>query len=57
MTIPQIKGFLGAIVRRKAVEGANFVSNVAVGAQGDSKGIKKTVKNYLKIKSGKVDGR
>lgn len=50
MTIPQIKGFLGAIVRRKAVEGATFVSNVAIGAQGDSKGIKKTVKNYLKVK-------
>ena len=53
MTIPQIKGFLNAIVRRKAVEGATFVSNVAVGAQGDSKGIKKTVKNYLKVRNEK----
>lgn len=53
MTIPQIQGFLGAIVRKKAIEGATFVSNVAVGAQGDSKGIKKTVKNYLKIKNEK----
>ena len=51
MTIPQLTGFLAAIVRRKAVEGATFVSNVAVGAQGDSKGIKKTVKHYLKLKN------
>ncbi len=53
MTIPQIKGFLGAIIRSRAVEGASFVSNVAVAAQGDSKGIKKTVNNYLKVKNSK----
>lgn len=48
MTIPQIHGFLLAIVRRKATEGAVFVSNVAVAAQGDSKGIKKAIETYVK---------
>lgn len=53
MTIPQIKGFLGAIVRKKAIEEATFVSNVAVASQGKAKSIKKTVKSYLKIKNEK----
>jgi hypothetical protein len=46
MTIPQIKGFMEAILRRTAMYNAVFISNVAVGAQCDSKTIKKTIKNY-----------
>lgn len=50
MTIPQIRGFLTAIMKRKATDGATFISNIAVGTQGDSKGIKKAIKEYLKLR-------
>jgi len=48
MTVTQIRGFLEAINRKKAKDYAFFVSNVATGAQGSSKGIQKTIKSYLK---------
>lgn len=48
MTLPQITGFLAAIARKHAREAALFISNTAVAAQGDSKGIKKAVEKYLK---------
>lgn len=50
MTLDQIKGFLNAIKKRTALGHASFISNVAVGAQGDSKAIKKTVKLYTEFK-------
>lgn len=46
MTIPQLKGFLEAINKRKASESALFISNIAVGAQCDSKTIKKAIESY-----------
>lgn len=46
MTIPQIQGFMTAIGKKQATERVSFVSNVAIGAQGTSSGIKDTIKNY-----------
>ena len=53
MTVEQIKGFLQAIHRQTALGHASFISNVAVGAQGDSKAIKKTIKLYSESKGDK----
>jgi hypothetical protein len=50
MTIPQIKGFMEAIIRRTAMHSASFLSNTAVAAQGDSKSIKKAIGNYIERK-------
>jgi hypothetical protein len=46
MTIPQLQGFLSAIVKRKAEESVSFITNTAVASNGDAKQIKKTVKIY-----------
>ena len=48
MTIPQLKGFLEAINKRKATESAILISNLAVAAQGDSKAIKQAIEGYIK---------
>jgi hypothetical protein len=48
MTIPQIHGFLEAILRRTATQNAVFISNTAVAAQSDPKNIKKAVEGYMK---------
>lgn len=46
MTIGQIKGFLGAIARRTALQQAMQLSTTALGSQGSGKDIKKTLKVY-----------
>lgn len=47
MTIPQIKGFIAAIGKRKANDAAMSLTNTALGAQGNGKDIKKAVNEYL----------
>jgi len=48
MTIPQIKGFMESIMRRTAAQNAVFISNTAVAAQSDPRGIKKAIEGYVK---------
>jgi len=49
MTISQIKMYLSALTKQKAVEQLQFITGVAVGAQSDSKGIKKAIKQLEDI--------
>mgnify|MGYP001319146404 CR=1 FL=1 len=46
MTIPQIKGFLAAIAKRKCSENIRNIYDTSVATQGNNKNIKKAVKLY-----------
>jgi hypothetical protein len=47
MTIPQIEGFITAISKRDALNRAYNISNIAIGAQGDAKGIKSSIQSLI----------
>lgn len=45
MTLKQIRGFIKAYMRDKALTQMSFIIGVALGSQGDKKALNKTVKD------------
>lgn len=48
MTLTQIKMYLSAVTKKEAIQQMQFITGVAVGAQSDSKHIKKALKQLEK---------
>lgn len=49
MALSQIRTFLRSATKKQAVKQMQFVMGVAIGAQGDKKGIEKTMAELQKV--------